>query len=88
MSHAWDVGFVRSNESAGGSSGPRCAVPSLSRTLKKAAPEGASGQHRKRKEERRVQPENSLRRGRAECVARRPPAVAGASLGNLWNGPH
>jgi len=61
--------------------------PSLSRTLKKAAPEGASGQHRQRKEERRAQPENSLRRGRAECVARSPPAVAGASLGNLWNGP-
>jgi hypothetical protein len=40
MSHAWDVGGVRPNEGADGSSGPRYAEPSDGQTEKSAAPEG------------------------------------------------
>ena len=59
----------------------RAARSLLGQTLKRPSRRDASGKHRQRKEERRAQPENSLRRGRAECAARSPPAVAGASLG-------
>lgn len=65
------------------------AARSLSgQTLKRPSRRYASGQHRQRKEERRAQPENSLRRGRDEALAplaRQPSQVL--ALASLRSGP-
>lgn len=78
---------MRPNEDADWSSEPRRAVP-VGPNLKKAVPEDASGKHRQRKEERRAQPETSLRRGRDEALApqdRQPSQVL--ALASLRSGP-
>ena len=56
--------------------------PRRSQTLKRPPRRDAAGQRRPRKVEPRAA-RTTLRRGRAECVARSPPAVAGANLRQL-----
>lgn len=56
--------------------------PRRSQTLKRPPRRDAAGQRRPRKVEPRAA-RTTLRRGRAECVARSPPAVAGATLRQL-----
>ena len=82
------MGFVRPNEGAGESGEPRRAVPVRPNLKKRPSRRNASGTHRQRKEERRAQPENSLRRGRDEALApqaRQPSQVL--ALAFLRSGP-
>ena len=62
--------------------------PCQAKPLKRPSRRDASGKHRQRKEERRAQPENSLRRGRDEALAplaRQPSQVL--ALAFLRSGP-